>query len=64
MDAIPVPRDGFLAKKIAGQVTGLSNLSLHRLFTPKHTDHALLIIPRIREITANTIRTWISPPTL
>jgi hypothetical protein len=33
-------------------------------FTPKHTGQALLIIPNIREMIANTISTWMSPPTL
>jgi len=32
--------------------------------TPKHAGQALLIIPRISDITANTINTWIKPPTL
>jgi hypothetical protein len=32
--------------------------------TPKHTGQALLMMPSINEITANTIKTWIRPPTL
>lgn len=44
-------------------MTGLSGLP-NKPFTPKQTGHALLIIPRINDMTANTINTWTNPPTL
>ncbi len=48
--------------KKAGLLTGQA--LQRRTLPPKHAGQALLMIPKISDISANTINMWIRPPTL